>query len=906
MLGFIYPEPGRCGDLFIDLEYPRASDLLTACYRGMLGAPQVAGSSGTKAVNDKRITSGLSTAEARQRLAEFGYNELNPPHPRRMWHIVADVLREPMFLLLIAAGGIYLLLGDLQDALMLLFFVLLIVMMTVSQQHKSARVLEALRDLSSPRALVMRDGRQQRIAGREVVQGDLMLLKEGDRVAADAVLLDCNDLSADESMLTGESVPVRKIKARKLPGSEDVPARQPGGDDQPFVYAGTVLVQGSGIGLVTATGKSSAIGQIGKSLQDTRAGTSPLRIQTDLLVRRLAVLAIALCMMLAIVYGVTRGHWLEALLAGVSLAMASLPEEFPVILSVFMALGAWRISRRNVLTRRLDAIETLGATTVLCTDKTGTLTENRMVIRKLYNGGPMPDKTRMLQVDSGSPLPEPWHELVEFGILASERTPYDPMERALHELGSRTLIGSEHLHQEWELVHEYSLSPELLAMSHVWQGEGQEHHTVAAKGAPEAIVDLCHLPEDEAHAIGKVASEMAAQGLRVLGVARAELHAGQDPEHHWPAQQHDIEFSFVGLLGLQDPLREDAIDAVKQCRAAGIRVVMITGDHAGTAQAIARELGLPVTEVLSGGELDTLSDEALRAKLHDVQVFARIVPQQKLRLVEAFKSNGEIVAMTGDGVNDAPALKSAHIGVAMGRRGTDVAREAAGLVLLNDDFASLVAAIRLGRRIYDNLRKAMSYALAVHIPIVGIALLPVLLGEPLLLMPAHIMFLQMIIDPACSIFFEAEPEDKNIMQRPPRQSNEPLFGGKLLASSLLQGLIALIVAASIYAWAMSNGLEDNTVRALVFTVMVAGNIVLVLSNRSLNTSWQGAWSGENPVLWWIVLGGSTGLVLVLSLPVLRELFHFSGGALYIMGAGALSACGILLLSVAAKRMMQGY
>jgi len=850
-------------------------------------------------VNNEPLISGLSTSEAQQRLAASGYNELNPPQPRRLWHIAADVLREPMFLLLISSGGIYLLLGDVGDALMLLFFVFLIIAMTVFQEYRSERVMEALRDLSSPRALVIRDGKQQRIAGREVVQGDLILLMEGDRVAADAVLLSCNDLFSDESMLTGESVPVSKH-----PGSADTTARQPGGDDQPFVYAGTILVQGSGIGLVTATGKSSAIGQIGKSLEDARSGTSPLRTQLDRMVRRVAILAITLCLILVVVYGITRGNWLDALLAGIALAMSALPEEFPVILSVFMALGAWRISQRNVLTRRPDAIETLGATTVLCTDKTGTLTENRMVIRQLYSGGPMPDKNRLLQVDSHSLLPEPWHELVEFGILASERDPFDPMERALHELGQRTLNGSEHLHEAWQLVHEYSLSPGLAAMSHVWQGDGQEHHMVAAKGAPEAIIDLCHLPEALAGSILQAAADMADQGLRVLGVARAKLKPGLEPEQRWPAQQHDIAFTFVGLLGLQDPLRADMPEAIAQCHAAGIRVVMITGDHAGTAQAIARELGLPAAHVLTGGELDALSDEALRTKLRDVQVFARIVPQQKLRIVEAFKANGEIVAMTGDGVNDAPALKAAHIGVAMGKRGTDVAREAAGLVLLNDDFASLVVTIRLGRRIYDNLRKAMSYAIAVHIPIVGMALLPVLTGQPLLLMPAHIMFLELIIGPACSIVFEAEPEESNVMRRPPRDSNEALFGGVLLTGSLLKGLMAFGVAAAIYAWAISQGFEENTVRALVFVAMVAENIALIFSNRSLDTSGGNVMRRSNPALRWIVLGGSAGLALVLSVPVLRELFHFSGDTPDILGVGVLAACSVLLLSSAIKRVVE--
>ena len=832
-----------------------------------------------------KLTTGLSTAQAAQHLKDSGYNELTPPRSRRLHHIAAEVLREPMFLLLIAAGAIYLLLGSIGDALMLLGFVVLIIALTVFQAQKSERVLEALRDLSSPRARVMRDGQAVRIAGREVVPGDLLLLNEGDRVAADAVLLDCNDLFVDESMLTGESVPVRKQA-----GSADTPALKPGGDDQPFVYAGTVLVQGSGIARVTATGHASALGQIGRSLQDTHSGESPLRIQTGRLVRRLAIIAISLCVTLVLLYGYVHDQWLNALLAGISLAMSTLPEEFPVILAVFMALGAWRISRHGVLTRRNDAIETLGATTVLCTDKTGTLTENRMVIRKLYSDG------QMLQVQDLDALPEPWHELVEFGILASEREPYDPMERALHDLGQRTLAGSEHLHDEWEIVHEYSLTPELLAMSHVWQCCDQTQHQVAAKGAPEAIIDLCHLPAAQAAHLAQVASEMADGGLRVLGVARASLTA-QVPgaTRQWPQQQHDIEFSFVGLLGLQDPLRADVKEAIAQCHSAGIRVVMITGDHARTAQAIAKELGLPAEQVLTGSELDALSDEDLRLRLADVQVFARIVPQQKLRLVEAFKARGEIVAMTGDGVNDAPALKAAHIGVAMGRRGTDVAREAAGLVLLNDDFASLVATVRLGRRIYDNLRRAMSYALAVHLPIVGMAILPVLLGEPLLLLPAHIMFLQLIIDPACSIFFEAEAEDANIMQRPPRAAKEALFGGRKLALSLAQGGIALFVVVVLYFWAIFAGYEADTVRAIVFISMVTGNIALVFSNRGT--------AQQNPALQWILLGSISGLALVFGIPALRDLFHFSGDVTLTACCGLLAAGAVYLLVAALKLAM---
>ncbi len=833
--------------------------------------------------------SGLSSTEALRRLAETGYNELTPPHPRRLWNISAEVVQEPMFLLLIAAGGIYLLLGEISDAVMLLGFVVLIINMTIFQVQKSERVLEALRDLSSPRAQVIRDGKVQRIAGREVVTGDLLLLTEGDRVATDAVLLNCCDLFADESMLTGESVPVRKQA-----GNPDTALQAPGGDDQPFVYAGTMLVQGYGIGQVTATGHASAIGQIGKSIADTQAGVSPLRTQTAQLVRRLALIAITLCILLVLIYGYTRGDWLNALLAGISLAMSTLPEEFPVILSVFMSLGAWRISRHQVLTRRLDAIETLGATTVLCTDKTGTLTQNHMVIKKLYGAG------QMLDVEDLAELPEPWHELVEFGILASEKEPFDPMERALHELGKRTLGGSEHLHDDWEIVHEYSLSAEMLAMSHVWRGNNEPHQLVAAKGAPEAIIDLCHLPSEIAREIEQVAAGMADGGLRVLGVARAKLSTAKDSA--WPACQHDIDFSFVGLLGLQDPLRPAVKEAIQQCHGAGIHVVMVTGDHPRTAMAIARELGLPAEKVLTGPELSVLSDAALRASLHELWVFARIVPQQKLRLVEAFKANGDIVAMTGDGVNDAPALKAAHIGVAMGKRGTDVAREAAALVLLDDDFSSLVTTIRSGRRIYDNLRRAMSYTLSVHLPIVGMAMLPVLLGKPLMLMPAHIMFLELIIGPACSIFFEAEAEDENIMQRPPRKANEALFSGLRLALSLLQGVAALTVAVAVYAWALLNSCETDTIRALVFTAMVTGNITLIFANRSISLPVSKPASQQNPVLKWILLGTGSGLALVLSVPLLRELFHFSGNMQFFLLTGLLAAMGTALLNAAIKRI----
>lgn len=842
----------------------------------------------------------LSNAEAARRLVAEGYNELSPPRRNSLVHTVWAVMREPMFLLLVAAGGIYLLLGDVQEAIMLLCFVALIIAITVIQEHKTERVLEALRDLSSPRALVIRDGQPQRIAGREVVRGDLLVLAEGDRVAADAALVACNDLSADESLLTGESVPVRKrpLSADELPALSSIDAPQPGGDDQAWVYAGSVLVQGGGLARVMAIGAHSAMGRIGKSLETAQSGASPLQTQMRALVRRLALLAILLCAVLVVAYGVLRGDWLQALLAGITLAMAALPEEFPVILTVFLALGAWRMAKQRVLTRRMGAIETLGATTVLCVDKTGTLTENRMMIRALYAGD------AIHEVDDPRAVPPAWHALIEYGVLASEREPFDPMERAFHELGRQSLDEVRALHADWSLVHEYRLTPALLAMSHVWRGAPMEEgHVVAAKGAPEAIVDLCHLPADEAARIQAAAITLAERGLRVLGVARARLAAAP-----WPDQQHDIDFEFVGLVALHDPIRRAAPAAIALCRQAGIRVVMITGDYPRTAQAIARELALNSEAVLCGSDLDAMSaamsDAQLRVRVRDVDVFARIVPQQKLRLVEALKANGEIVAMTGDGVNDAPALKAAHIGVAMGKRGTDVAREAAALVLLDDDFSAIVAAVRLGRRIYDNLQKAMSYTLAVHVPIVGMSLLPVLLGQPLLLFPAHIVFLELIIDPACSIAFEAEPEEAGLMQRPPRDSTRPLFGGRLLALSVLQGAAALVLSVAVYGVALAQGVGEGELRAAVFLTMVGCNVALVLASRSLRHGAATLLGGGNRALWWIVFGAIAGLALIMTTPALRGLFRFGELGTLTAGLGVAASLVSLLLFDGLKRLLR--
>ncbi len=828
---------------------------------------------------------GLTQVEAEVRLAAEGHNELPAARQRGILAIVLEVAREPMFLLLVAASTIYLVLGDLGEALVLAASILVVMGITVYQARKTERALEALRDLASPRALVVRDGVQKRIAGREVVRGDILMLKEGDRVPADAVLVAAHDLRADESLLTGESVPVGKSV-----GDESFRIRRPGGDGLPFVYSGTMLVQGQGVARVVGTGANTEFGRIGKALQSIDARPTRLQRETGIVVRRLAAGGLILCALVVLIYGLTRGTWLEGFLAGVTLAMAILPEEFPVVLTVFLALGAWRISRQGVLTRHMPAIETLGSATVLCVDKTGTLTLNRMEVKQLFACGRLHEVDRADQ----SPLPGEFRELVETGVLACEINPFDPMEKAIVEVGGRQPDEWLNRHATWTLVKEYSLTPQLLAHTHGWsRAECDGGFLVATKGAPETVAKLCRLATDDWRAVNAQVTRMASGGLRMLGVAKARFSGDT-----WPASPDAFEFEWLGLIGLADPVRPTVAAAVRECHGAGIRVVMITGDYPATAQAIARQIGLkPVAAVITGPELQKMDDAELRERLRVTSIFARVVPEQKLRLIEAFKANGEVVAMTGDGVNDAPALKAADIGIAMGARGTDVAREASALVLLNDDFDSIVQAVRFGRRIYRNILHAMSYLIAVHIPIAGMAFVPLLFGWPMAFFPVHIVFFEFVIDPACSIVFEAEPIDDAMMRQPPRPPSKPLFDFPTVLLSALQGAGVLLAVAAVYGYALLHGGAPEA-RAMAFATILFGNLGLILASRSRTRSILKTFSYANPALW-AVIGGTLGaLMLVLYVPYLRQLFQvaaLSPGALLSCVAAALT--GVLWFEV---------
>ena len=813
---------------------------------------------------------GLTAAQAAEQLRADGPNALPGDQGRKLRAIVQETLQEPMFMLLLAAGSLYLLLGDLQEGIILFGLVLVVLALTLYQEGKTEKALAALRDLSSPRALVMRDGVTVRIAGQEVVTGDLLMLAEGDRIAADAVLLSGADIQVDESLLTGEPVPVNKQPSA---GPPPTIAPRPGGDNLAQLFSGTLLVRGHGIARVNATGAHSEIGRIGSALGSLDTERSPLKKQTARLIRVLAVIAISSSLLLILAFGLLRGDWMGALLAGIALAMALLPQEFTVVLTVLPALGAWRLSKHKVLARRITAIESLGATSVLCVDKTGTLTENRMTVAQLYAQAATdaPGETLTIDYATTAELPEAFHALVEFSILASVTDAFDPMEKAFHRLGQHFLAGTEHLHRDWSLEHEYGLTPQLRAMSHVWKSREGADHVVAAKGAPEAITDLCHLNTQVHARIAEAANAMAARGLRVLGVAQARF-AG----NAWPAVEHDFDFEFVGLLGLADPLRAEIPKAMAQCRTAGIRVIMITGDYPATALAIANQAGLGSggsDEVLTGDAMAALSDAALQTRMRSVSICARVAPEQKLRIVQALKASGDIVAMTGDGVNDAPALKAAHVGVAMGGRGTDVAREAASLVLLDDNFASIVQAVRLGRRIFDNLRKSMSYILAVHVPIAGMALMPVLMGWPSVLFPLHIAFLELVIDPACSMVFENEPAETDVMQRPPRDPDAQLFAGMTLLGALLQGLGVLAVVLGAYLWS-STHMAEAASRAFTFVTLVSGNLALIFSNRSHSGSlWASLWV-PNRTLWLVSGLAWTLMAITLYVPALARLFFF--------------------------------
>lgn len=810
----------------------------------------------------KNNFSGLSEKEAKQILDLEGLNEIPSQKKKNCLSMLFKIITEPIFLLLLSAGVIYLFLGEMVDALMLLFAVFLVVGITYYQERKTEKTLEALKNLSAPKALVIRDGEQKIINSKELVRGDIIIIREGDYVPADASILSGENLSADESLLTGEAISVRKIS-----WDGNLKNQKPGGDDLPFLYSGTLVTSGHGIAQVTSTGTHTEIGKIGKSLDHIKKEDTLLNKEVKKIVRFVAVVSISLCLLVVLFYFFVKGDLISGFLAGITLGMAILPEEFPVILLIFLTLGAWRISKRKVLTRNSAAIETLGAATVLCTDKTGTITLNKTELNTLF----CEDSFYEVSDFASTKLSEKFERLLEYGILASQKDAYDPIDKELRKMGSLYLSGLEEKHFNYQIIKEYPLSKKLLALSYVWQNEEKDQKIVAAKGAPEAILDLCRVDQKTKKEILEKVEELSKKGLRVLGVAETNFVGDQ-----LPSEQNEFAFKFVGLLGFIDPIRHGIKEAIRQAYQAKIRVIMITGDYPETAKFIAKKIGINNPEkYLTGEDLDRLNHEELREKIKEVNVFARVVPEQKLFIVNALKANGEIVAMTGDGVNDAPALKSSHIGVAMGERGTDVAREASSLILLNDDFSSIVSAVALGRRIYSNLKKAMGYILAVHVPIAGMSVLPLFFGLPVVLFPAHVAFLELIIDPACSTVFEAEKSDKNIMKKPPRNIKQKIFNTRMVTINLLQGLVILLGIFFLFYQIVASGRSENEARSFAFASLVISNLFLIATNLSWRKNIFQILRSANRIFYYVLFGAIIYLAGVLYLPFFNGLFKLA-------------------------------
>lgn len=805
---------------------------------------------------------GLSQKEAENILKKEGFNELPSQKKQSALGILLKILSEPMLLLLVVATIIYLFMGEMKDALLLVFSVFVVVAITFYQERKTEKTLEALKKLASPRALVIRDDEQKKIAGRDVVRGDTIIIYEGDRVPADSYILFCENFSVDESLLTGESVPVRKIE-----WDGKIEKQKPGGNNLPFIYSGTMAISGYAVAKVISVGQNTEMGKIGKTLESIKPEDTLLRKETSKIVRIMAVVGIIACGLVVVFYALFKNNIMSGLLAGLTLSMSMLPEEFPIVLLIFMTLGAWRISKKRVLTRNPAAIETLGAATVLCTDKTGTLTMNKMELSVLYSEGSFYELNNF----SVTNLSQKFENILEYGFLASKEYLFDPIEKELNKKGNLYVKDLKHKYANFELLKEYPFSKKILAMSHAWQKKGAKEIIIASKGAPEAILELCHASDKKKEEVMQKVQEMSQSGMRVLGVAGSSFLG-----EVLPSDQSDFSFNFLGLVGFIDPVRELVSDAVEKVYSAGMRIIMITGDYPGTAQYVAKKIGINKPEqYLTGDDLDKMNHLELKEKIKNINIFARIVPEQKLLIINALKANNEIVAMTGDGVNDAPALKSSHIGIAMGERGTDVAREASALVLINDDFPSIVDAVQLGRRIYNNLKRSMGYLLAIHIPIAGMSLLPLFFGLPIVLFPAHIAFLELIVDPACSTIFESEKGDKNIMKRPPRNIRQPMFDFNTVVISALQGLGVLLASFAVFIFAVNIGKNEMEIRSFAFSSLIMGNLMLIAINLSWSKNIFRIFLSANKIFFIVFAYALLCLFMILYTPFFSDLFHMS-------------------------------
>lgn len=802
----------------------------------------------------KLISEGLSEREAKERLLRFGSNVLRNIRSRTLLDIVKDTMHEPTFVLLIIAAGLYLIFGDIGQGLFISSGALASLGLVILQETRSERALRALNALAEPHARVIRAGVAHRIRASEVVPGDIALIAAGERIPADGKILSEQPITVDESLLSGESVPLIKFATASM---KDAPS-----DQSDRAFAGTLVVKGEGILRVTETGHQTQLGRIGVSLMSLQSEPTPLQQTSAKLVKRLGLLSIVFCLLVLFVYGVALNDWMSGALAGITLSIALIPEEFPMVLAVFMALGAWRLAKGHVLVRRGAAIETLGAITSLCVDKTGTLTENRMSVASIWTNGNFhsvadhrPDAATVLAV----------------AALASPVHPLDPMDVAVHQSAPAAKTDLQVVDND--PYSDHPLEPRLLVVINAWRRHNDT--LLAAKGAPEAVFEICRMEPDLRERLLKTVKQMADEGLRVLGVASCTLTSRA------PNDLAEPKFEFGGLVGFRDPVRSGIANAISMAHRAGISVYMITGDHSATARAIAKAAGISVDAgVINGAEIAAMKAPDRRECLRTVRVFARVMPEEKLLIVEALKEDGKIVAMTGDGVNDGPALKAAHVGIAMGNRGTDVAREAADIVLLDDSFISIMEGIELGRRIFVNLRKALIFITATHIPIAGLALLPLLLGLPPLFFPVHIILLELAIDPLCALVFEAEPAAPNSMNQPPRDTKITLFGRSELLLSSAQGGVILLGSLAIYVLMLRSNFPPAEARAAAFIALIFSNCTLAFA-ESAEAGTQ--FFDARRIVFWAILGlVLLGVLVILAVPSISQIMQISSPSISIL------------------------
>ncbi|MDP9750124.1 cation-translocating P-type ATPase [Thermoanaerobacter pentosaceus] len=783
---------------------------------------------------------GLSDEEVAKLQLKYGKNDLVPQKRNTLLSRILTIFKEPMILLLFGTALIYFLLGEYRDGIIMLIFVMFVTSISFFQEWKTDRTLNLLKNLTSPKVKVIRNGHLVTIDSRELTVGDLMLLEEGDKVPADGQIIEMHDLGIDESALTGES----EICWKKV---EITPEENNEYWKKNCCYAGTTVISGTAIVKVTAIGLNTEYGKIGVDVNSAPEYLTPLEKQTRKLIIISLYISICLFVVVFLVTFIHQKNLIDGILSGITITMAIIPEEFPVVLTVFLAMGAWRLAKRNALIRRIPAIETLGAISVLCVDKTGTLTKNQMEVRHTYVFNDHSER-----------------ELINYAVLACEEESYDPMEKAIKEYGEKNGLDVKSIYSK-KLIHEYPFSSDLKMMGHVWEIDGKP--VLTAKGSPESILPLCHLDDKELNDVKDRQFKMASNGYRVIAVAK------NDNMSIIPKNITETKMDLIGLIGLADPPKEAVPDAIDICNEAGIRIVLITGDNGITAQAIAEEIGIKnYNNVITGQELDKISEEDLRNRVKKTNIFARVTPRHKMRIVKAFKENGEVVAMTGDGVNDAPALKYADIGIAMGKRGTGVAKDAADMVLLDDNFTTIVDTIRDGRRIYDNIKKAFGYIIAIHIPIALTAILTPLLHLPLLLLPVHVVLLELIIDPTCSIVFEREPAEDKIMKRNPRPQSDPLISVNLGVKSILQGVAIFTATFVSYLYMINNGFPQNMGRSFSLTVIVLANLLLVYINGSeTDNMFKVMFKQKDKAVWYVNIGVFLGLLAILYIPSLNDI-----------------------------------